>query len=238
MKKILYPLIAVLILFSCISEKEKIPVILDTDANNELDDQHAIAYMIYNEDLFDIQGITTNRTWGGGPVEEHSKEARRIVHLCHADDRIKVTSGANGNYDSIKYNLNNPDYDGKKAVELIILQAHTMPEGKKLVLMPVGKLTNIALALKKDPSIIPKVKVVWLGSNWPRPGEYNMDNDTSAVNPVIESEVEMWICIVVEQWRSGPPGQKSLTSLKGWANLLNPLKADTAVILINSGITL
>jgi len=41
--------------------------ILDTDANNELDDQHAIAYLIFNDDLFDIRGITTNRTWGGGP---------------------------------------------------------------------------------------------------------------------------------------------------------------------------
>lgn len=195
MKRIFFYIITGLFLFSCDNDT-KITVILDTDANNELDDQHAIAYMIYNDDLFDIRGITTNKTWGGGPVEEHSKEARRIVHLCNADYWIKVTSGVNGNYDSLKYCLDNPDYDGKQAVDLIIQQAHTMTEGQKLVLVPVGKLTNIALALKKDPSIIPKVKVVWLGSNWPGPGEYNMENDTSAVNPVIESGVEMWICTV------------------------------------------
>ncbi len=196
MKRYLFPLIAGLILFSCTSEIDKIPVILDTDANNELDDQHAIAYMIYNDDLFDILGITTNRTWSGGPVEEHSREARRIVHLCNADDRIQVISGANGNYNILKDSLHNPVYDGKKAVEFIIQQAHTMTGGKKLVLIPVGKITNIALALKEDPSIIPKVKIVWLGTNWPGPGEYNMENDTSAVNPVIESGVEMWICTV------------------------------------------
>jgi len=192
----LFPLITGLVLFSCTSKNNKIPVILDTDANNELDDQHAIAYMIFNDDLFDVRGVTTNRTWGGGPVEEHTKEARRIVHLCDADDRIQVISGANGNYSTIKDSLENPVYDGKKAVEFIIQQAHTMTGGEKLVLIPIGKITNIALALKKDPSIIQKIKVVWLGTNWPGPGEYNMENDTSAVNPVIESGVEIWICTV------------------------------------------
>jgi inosine-uridine nucleoside N-ribohydrolase len=196
MKNILFSLAALLIIFSCTPAKEKIPVILDTDANNELDDQHAIAYMIYNDDLFDIRGITTNRTWNGGPVEEHSKEARRIVHLCGADDRIMVISGANGDYMSLKDSVNNPEFDGKQAVDFIIDQARLMPDNQKLVLIPVGKLTNIALALKKDPSIVSKVKVVWLGSNWPGQGEYNMDNDTSAVNPVIKSGVEMWVCTV------------------------------------------
>jgi purine nucleosidase len=183
-------------LLSSCGSNERIPVILDTDANNELDDQHAIAYMIFNNEIFDVRGITTNKTWNGGPVEQHTKEARRIVHLCGADDRIRVISGVNGGYYSLKDSLDNPDYDGKKAVEFIIQEAQKIPEGKKLVLIPIGKITNIALALKKDPSIVPKVRVVWLGTNWPGPGEYNMDNDTAAVNPVIESGVEMWVCTV------------------------------------------
>jgi inosine-uridine nucleoside N-ribohydrolase len=62
-------------------------------------------------------------------------------------------------------------------------------QDEKLVLLPVGKLTNIALAIKKEPKIIDKVRVVWLGSNYPDPGEYNLDNDTTSVNPVIESGV-------------------------------------------------
>ncbi len=190
-------LIAISLTISCSqTTSEKIPVILDTDANNELDDQHAIAYLICNDDLFDIRGITTNRTWNGGPVEEHTREARRIVHLCDAEDRFPVISGANGDYVTLKDSLDNPEYDGKQAVDFIIEQAHQVPESEKLLLVPVGKLTNIALALKKESSIVEKVKVVWLGSNWPRPGEYNMVNDTSAVNPVIRSGVEMWVCTV------------------------------------------
>ena len=34
-------------------EPEKIRILLDTDANNELDDQHAIAYMLFNSHIFD-----------------------------------------------------------------------------------------------------------------------------------------------------------------------------------------
>jgi len=225
MKRIFFSLIAIFILFSCAKKNDKISVILDTDANNELDDQHAIAYMIYNDDQFDIRGITTNRTWGGGPVEEHTKEARRIVHLCNADDRIQVISGVNGNYDILKDSLDNPVYDGQKAVEFIIQQAHTKTDGKKLVLIPIGKITNIALALKKDPSIIPKVRIVWLGTNWPNPGEYNMENDTAAVNPVIKSGVEMWICTVAGGTAEVRTTRTQITShLKGKGKQVEPIE--------------
>ena len=36
-------------------KSEKIRIILDTDANNELDDQHAIAYMLFNDSIFDVE---------------------------------------------------------------------------------------------------------------------------------------------------------------------------------------
>lgn len=55
--------------------------------------------------------------------------------------------------------------------------------------MAVGKLTNVALALEKEPSIAGRIKVVWLGSNYPGPGEYNMVNDTASMNYVLESDV-------------------------------------------------
>ena len=38
---------------------------LDTDANNELDDQHAIAYLLANENYFDVEGMTVNTTTDG-----------------------------------------------------------------------------------------------------------------------------------------------------------------------------
>jgi len=47
----------------------------------------------------------------------------------------------------------------------------------------------VALALKKEPAIAQKVRVVWLGSNYPEPGEYNQDNDTIAMNYVLNTTV-------------------------------------------------
>ena len=41
---------------------ERIRVIFDTDANNELDDQHALAYLLFSGNAFAVEGITVNST--------------------------------------------------------------------------------------------------------------------------------------------------------------------------------
>ena len=110
---------------------EQIRVILDTDANNELDDQHAMAYLIFNGDVFDFEAITVNRRRAGGGVDQHLAEA-----------------------------------------------------------------VNFMIQRAKDPSIIPQVRVVWLGSNYPKRGEYNKGNDVGSLNYILETEVECEIATV------------------------------------------
>ena len=170
-------------------------VILDTDANNELDDQHAIAYMLFSGNAFDVAGITVNRTRGGGDVEQQAKEAERIVKLAGLERRFTVTRGANGSFEEIAPHLNQRNFDGAAAVDLIIRRAHEA-SAQKLVLLPIGKLTNIALALKKDPSIASKVRIVWLGSNYPEPGEYNQENDEAALSYILDVDVPFEIALV------------------------------------------
>ena len=174
----------------------QIPVLLDTDANNELDDQHAIAYMLFNSDIFNIVGITVNATRGGGDIHQQMAEAQRVVKLCGYEKKVKVIPGASKDFKEIAPYLDQPDFDGHQAVDFIIRSALELDRGK-LVVVPIGSLTNVALALEKDPSIASLIRVVWLGSNWPDPGEYNLDNDTTAVNPVIENrQLEFEICTV------------------------------------------
>jgi len=168
------------------SAPERTRVLLDTDANNELDDQHAIAYLLFSGNAFAVEGITVNRTRGGGDVEQQAAEAERVVKLAGLEDRFRVIRGANGSFEEIAPHVGRPDFDGAAAVELIVRRAHE-PGVPRLVLLPVGKLTNIALALKKDPSIAPMVRVVWLGSNYPEPGEYNQENDEGALTYVLDS---------------------------------------------------
>jgi purine nucleosidase len=184
--------------FACSTKQgpsNKIRVILDTDCNNELDDQHALAYLMFNSDIFDVEGVTVNRTRNGGDIQGHYDEAVRVLKLCQCYPQIPVFKGASSTYDKIVGDIDKSEFDGSKAVDFIIQQAKKKSD-RPLVLLPVGKLTNIALALKKDPSIIPNVRVVWLGANYPDPGEYNLDNDITAVNPVIDSGVPFEIVTV------------------------------------------
>ena len=169
------------------------PVLIDTDANNELDDQHALAYALFSADALDVVGITVNRTNNGGGIAEQVREARRITALAGSD--VPVVAGADGGYDEVVGDLDRPDFDGAAAVDFIVRQAHAERAGR-LVLLPVGKLTNVALALAKDPTIASKVRVVWLGSNYPAPGEYNQDNDEAAVNAVLDADVPFEIVLV------------------------------------------
>jgi len=162
------------------------PVVLDTDANNELDDQHAIAYMLFSGDAFDVEGISVNRTRGGGDVELQAKEAERVVQLAGLSRVFPVYRGANGSFAEIAPHVGERAFDGKAAVDMILAQS-TKPRAQNLVLVPVGKLTNIALALKKDPALAKRVRVVWLGSNYPEPGEYNQENDESALQFILDS---------------------------------------------------
>ena len=187
-------LLAPLLIFGCNTSSETstaegagIPVIFDTDANNELDDQHALAYLLLNEDVFDVLAITVNATSNGGEVDEHMKEAQRVVDLVGWKDRVAVIKGANGDFREIEDQVKEPVFDGHEAVDFIIEEA--MKKRKEpLLLLPVGKLTNVALALKKKPAIAKRIRIVWLGSNYPEPGEYNQDNDTASMNYVLQTE--------------------------------------------------
>ena len=190
---------------------EKIRIIIDSDANNELDDQHAIAYALFNGDLFEVEGITVNKTKNGGDVDNQKAEAVRVVKLCGLHPQIGVYKGANGKYKDIVKHIDELDFDGAEAVNFIIERAKAQ-DGRKLLIVPIGKLTNIALAIKKDPAIIPYIKVLWLGTNYPEDlGEYNFYNDYSSVNPVLESEVEFEIAVVANGRPTGTESVRAST---------------------------
>lgn len=173
----------------------KIRVILDTDANNELDDQHAVAYLLFNQNIFDVAGITVNATKNGGNIDAQYAEAERVIKLCRSWGKIPLLKGANGSFQEIGTHLNDTNFDGHKAVDFIIKSARKAKK-EKLIVIAVGKLTNIALAVEKAPSIIKNIRLVWLGSNYPEPGEYNLVNDIPAMNYLLKSNIDFEIVTV------------------------------------------
>lgn len=178
-----------------VPEPTKIPVIFDTDANNELDDQHALAYLLFNGKTFDVCGVTVNATFNGGAIQAHYAEAERVMKLCNLAGKIPLIAGANADFETIRKRVESANYDGQKAVDFIIEEARKK-RAQKLVLLPVGKLTNIALALQIAPDIKDKVRIVWLGSNYPEKGEYNQDNDIPSLNYILEQEVPFEMVMV------------------------------------------
>jgi len=201
MNKLILPFACLLLLFyscqsgekarehSTVSETSpKVRLIYDTDANNELDDQFALMYLLVNGPTFDLEGVTVNATKSGGNIDGHYEEAKRILQLGERYGQIPLCKGADGSFESIRPYVKEEDFDGKAGVDFIIEQANKKHE-QELILLAVGKLTNVALALERDPSIAEKVRVVWLGSNYPKPGEYNQDNDTVSMNFVLNTQV-------------------------------------------------
>ena len=183
-------------------ETDKIPVIFDTDANNEVDDQHALVYLLFSGDHFKVEGVTVNATSApsgyseDSDVSDHYEEAKRVMQLCgNLYDEIPLKTGANSSFEEIKNQLGEPKFDGHEAVDFIIEQA-MQSRNQTLVLLPVGKLTNIALALVKEPAIAKKVKIVWLGSNYPEPGEHNQDWDIESMNYILDVDVPFEIVTV------------------------------------------
>jgi purine nucleosidase len=151
----------------------KTRIIMDTDARAEVDDQHAIAYMLFSGKHFEVEGITVNRG-SDGPhrtdrdedIDDHFREAINVVKLCNAL-HVPVLKGTNDNYCQIGDHIRDATFDGSDAVNFIIQRAHA-PSDRPLIIYACGNLTNIALALLKDPTIAPKVEIWWLGTEWPR----------------------------------------------------------------------
>lgn len=168
----------------------RIPVIIDTDANNELDDQHAMAYLFFNQEVFDVKGVTVNATRSGGNIDNQYAEAERVMKLCDVEATIPLFKGADKSFVTIRPTLDDPQFDGHAAVDFIIGKGKESTVADKLVVIAVGKLTNIALAIQKDSTLTDKIRLVWLGSNYPEPGEYNQDNDTVSMNYLLNTNLE------------------------------------------------
>ena len=84
------------------STTKKRSVIFDTDANNEIDDQHAMAYLFSNQDYFDIKAVTVNATRNGGNIQGHYDEAERIMNLFNIGHTIPLLKGADKSFLEIR----------------------------------------------------------------------------------------------------------------------------------------
>ncbi len=178
----------------CKMEKERLPkvhVILDTDINNEADDQFALSYLLNSNDRVILDAVTLAPYSHSITKVEESQElnynvAKDIFKLCDEEYDEKIYKGSKG-YISNGYNETSP------AVEKIIEIAN---RNELTYILAIGAITNIALAIKKCPDIVGKIKVIWLGGNsliCEDNREYNFYQDIEANRIVFYSKVDLTI---------------------------------------------
>jgi purine nucleosidase len=176
-------------------------IILDTDPGT--DDAMALMLALNSPEL-DLRAVTV--VPGNVTARQGLENALRMVSLANRCD-IPVAGGAqhplfqklvtaefwhgkNG-LANIELPASKCKVDPRYGPDLIIELIHANPH--EITLVPVGPLTNIALALEKDPSIVPLVKEVILmggsikGGNVNAAAEANIYNDPEAAQIVFQA---------------------------------------------------
>ena len=180
---------------SKLNQKEynkKINVILDTDIYNECDDQFALSYLLKSQDKFNIEAITVAPYHHDNNIsieEGTDKSYNEIIKICNwlkFDWSKKVFKG------STDYVENNY-YEENDAVNKIIEIAN---KNDKTYILAIGAITNVAIAIKREPKIIDRIEVIWLGGHSilsKDNKEFNFRQDVQAVKTVFESKVKLTI---------------------------------------------
>lgn len=176
-------------------------IIFDTDPGTD----DAMALMLaLNSPEIDVRAITV--VPGNVTASQGLENAMRLVSLANRCD-IPVAAGAQhplfqklitAEFWHGKNGLANVELPASKCKadlrfgpDLIIQMVHAAPH--EITLVPVGPLTNIALAVLKDPSIVPLVREVILmggsisGGNVNAAAEANIYNDPEAAQIVFQA---------------------------------------------------
>jgi purine nucleosidase len=176
-------------------------IIFDTDPGT--DDAMALMLALNSPEL-DVRAVTV--VPGNVTARQGLENALRMISLANRCD-IPVAAGAqhplfqklitaefwhgkNG-LANIELPPSKCKVDSRYGPDLIIEMVHAAPH--EITLVPIGPLTNIALAVEKDPSIVPLVKEVILmggsitGGNVNAAAEANIYNDPEAAQIVFQA---------------------------------------------------
>lgn len=184
-------------------------IILDCDPGH--DDAVAILLALGN-DAIDLLGITT--IGGNQTLHKVTYNARAVLEQAKAHnvpvaqgcDRpmvrtLETAPGVHGDtgLDGVELPVPTTDVIDEHAIDFII-DTVMENEPNTVTLVPTGPLTNIAMAVRKEPRIVERVKeVVLMGGgvhvgNWSAVAEFNIKVDPEAAHVVFN---EPWIVTMI-----------------------------------------
>jgi purine nucleosidase len=183
------------------------PVIIDCDPGH--DDALAILLALGSPDDLDVRAITA--VAGNVPLALTEKNARKVCELAGRADlpvhagcaRPLVRELVTAEYVHGRTGLDGPELPeprmplaGTHAVDAIVEMLRAHAPGT-LTLCPTGPLTNIAIALRKAPDVVPRIReivlmggAIGLGNVTPA-AEFNIYVDPHAAKVVFEAGVPL-----------------------------------------------
>ena len=169
---------------------EKIDVVLDTDAYNEIDDQFAIAYLLKSKEKLNTQAIyaapffNKNSASPKDGMEKSYDEIFKLLSLMN--EKANVFKGSEKYLDDEKTAVISP-----AARDLAERCKNYSPENP-LYVVAIGAITNIASAILLNPEVAENTVVVWLGGHalhYHNTREFSMYQDVAAARVVMQSGV-------------------------------------------------
>ena len=202
--------------------EEIVDIVIDTDAYNEVDDQFAIAWALCSPERIHVEAVYAapfcSQVIGKMMVTHNQKPMRLTREMlgegCHFADT--PAEGMELSYQEILhlFDLLGISPEGKvfrgstayieedparrpvdsEAVRDLICRAMARPEGKRLYVLAIGAITNVASALMLEPAIADRITVIWLGGHPPyfRNGvEFNLLQDIPASQHIFNCGVPL-----------------------------------------------
>ena len=170
-------------------------VVIDSDTYNEMDDQYAIAYALASEKMHVLAlhaapFLNDRSTSFGEGMELSFKEMERVLEVTGRQGEIPVFQGARRSLSEDPEGFD-PENPASRNLVRIARKAR-----KPVYVLTLGAITNVAAALKLDPSVKDRIVVVWLGTNCFSKGhlkEFNLLQDYAAGQQVVDSGVPLVI---------------------------------------------
>ena len=208
-------------------------VILDTDIGDDIDDSFALLLLLESH-KFNCLGVTTvfrNSLKRAKMAKQLIRSLgydikvyrgidvplkQNIDHLISKEIKEKEKYDEDGKYIFPQYDksMENEKVEDENAVDFIIRMIHLYPH--EVTLIPIGPLTNIASAIKKDPTIVPLIKEIRLmgaGLNL-NFVERNIFCDPDAAKIVFSSNINKIVAVTINVTSLTSLTEEEVNSLK------------------------
>jgi inosine-uridine nucleoside N-ribohydrolase len=169
---------------------QRIRVIFDSDARNEIDDIWAVALAVLSPERFKIEGFVAANfdndrpEAGPGSIEASFKEIHAILDKAGLAGKYPVLRGS----PPMRYKFEPSESEG---VDFIIDKAMKSTPQDPLWIVGLGAATDIASAYLKEPRIAERIIVFWhFRTRWPEKcWNFNVIGDVKAARIVFHSDL-------------------------------------------------